>query len=440
MSQFAAQNRHACALGGLQSVLAIERAVPILHSGPGCGQRLFGAIALNNGGQGAGYIGGHSVPCTNVGEPEVIFGGEEKLKRTIDNALKVMDADLYVVMTGCTTEIVGDDAGGVVNQFRRNGKPVVYAEAGGFNGTNYEGHEIVLDALIAQYLQPADKKETGLVNIWSVVPFQDPMWVGNYREIENLLTEIGLVPNTIFGPGRGIKALAKVPQAQFNLLISPWVGLKTVAHLEEKFGTPYLHYPTLPVGPTETGHFLRTVGEYAGIAARKVEEVISQHENTYYYFVERSLEMFCERRIIPKRFITVADSFYSVGITRFLVNDMGLIPETQFITDGVLPEYHAIIEAELKNFHNEIKAGVVFSDNGGFVQNQIKKIKFREKVLLLGSTWDKALARQVKGFHLSVSMPVTDRFVLDSTYVGYHGALRLLEDIYTSILSSIFEN
>jgi len=29
-----------------------------------------------------------------------VFGGNEKLKDTIENALKVIDADLYVVLTG----------------------------------------------------------------------------------------------------------------------------------------------------------------------------------------------------------------------------------------------------------------------------------------------------------------------------------------------------
>lgn len=57
-----------------------DRAVPILHSGPGCGQKLWGALGLDNGCQGSGYVGGHTVPCTNASEKEVIFGGEEKLR------------------------------------------------------------------------------------------------------------------------------------------------------------------------------------------------------------------------------------------------------------------------------------------------------------------------------------------------------------------------
>ncbi|BBB89533.1 MAG TPA: nitrogenase component 1 [Methylomusa anaerophila] len=437
MAQYLEQLRHACALGSMQSVLAIRRAAPILHAGQGCVSKLGGAIGSNNGFHGSGYVGGTQMPCTNIGETEVVFGGEEKLRQTIENSLKIIDADLFIVLTGCVPEIVGDDAGEVVKQFQQQGKPVVYAETGGFNGTNYIGHEIVVDAVIDQYLKPAESKEAGLVNIWSVVPFQDAFWLGNLKEIEKLVRELSLIPNIIFGLERqGIEALNKVPKAQFNLLISPWVGLKNVRHLEEKFGTPYLHYPVLPIGPTETGNFLRTLGSFAGIASEKIEAVIYQHEREYYSYIESALEAIYQTRIVPNRFITVADSFYSLGISRFLINDMGLIPETQFVTDGVLPEYQGAIEAEFKKFNDGIEAKVLFSNDGGWVQEEIRNIELTGRPLILGSSWEKVFSKKVNGFHLSVSMPVGDRLVLNSFYVGYHGALKLLEDIYSEIISN----
>ena len=36
------QQRFMCAIGGMQTVVAIPRAVPILHSGPGCGVMVSG--------------------------------------------------------------------------------------------------------------------------------------------------------------------------------------------------------------------------------------------------------------------------------------------------------------------------------------------------------------------------------------------------------------
>jgi len=435
MSQIVDQIRHVCSLGGLQTALAISRTVPILHAGPGCGQKLWGAIGLDNGCQGSGYVGGHSVPCTNAGEKEVIFGGEEKLRTTIENAFKILDVDFFVVLTGCTSDIVGDDVGEIVREFQNEGKPIVYAETGGFKGTNFYGHELVIEAIIDQYLKPAKKKEKGLVNIWSVVPFQDPFWVETYKEISKLLNEIGLTPNIIFGPNNGIEALDRVTAAEFNLLLSPWVGLKNVKHLEEKFGTPYLHYPVLPIGPTETGKFLREIAVFAGVENEKVESVIRKHEDEYYYYIERSADVLLETRLLPRRFVTIADSIYTLAISKFLTNDLGLLPETQFIVDGVLDEYKDQIEKEFKNYTDGITADVVFSNDGGYVQDEIRKIKFRGRPLILGSAWEKVLAEEINGYQISIAMPVSDRLILNKTYAGYDGALRLVEDVYSLVLN-----
>jgi nitrogenase molybdenum-iron protein beta chain len=435
MAELIEQLRHVCSLGALQSVLAIDRAVPVLHAGPGCGQKLWGAVGLDNGCQGSGFIGGHTVPCTNVGEKEVIFGGNARLNEVVENAFKVLKADLFVVMTGCTSDIVGDDAGEVVRNYQDEGKPIVYVETGGFKGTNLFGHELVIDAIIDQYLKPADRVRKKQVNIWSVVPFQDPFWVATYKEIEKLVSEIGLIPNIIFGPGRGVDALKRVPEAEFNLLISPWVGLKNVKHLEEKFGTPFLHYPVLPIGPTETGRFLREIGKYIELDNDRVEEVIKKHEDEYYYYIERSSDVLLETRLLPRRFVTVADSIYTLGIAKFLINDMGLIPEKQFVTDGIPDEDKERVNGYFDNFTDGIKAPVIFSNDGGFVQEEIRKIKFRGRPLILGSAWERVLSSDINGYQLSLSMPVSDRLILNSTYAGYEGALHLVEDIYSLVLA-----
>lgn len=436
MGKFVEQLRHVCALGGYQSVLAIERAVPLLHAGPGCGAKLWTTLGLQNGCQGSGHSGGHSIPCTNVTEKEVIFGGTERLREVLGNAFKVLDADLYVVLTGCTSDIVGDDVGEVAGDYKEQGYPVVYAETGGFKGSNLFGHELVLNAIIDQYLESSGEIEEGLINVWSVVPFQDPFWAGNLNEISRLVSLLGLKPNVIFGPGNGIEAVKKVPKAQYNLLISPWVGLKNVIHLQEKFGTPYIHYPVLPIGPTETGKFLRELATATGVPAEKVEEVIKKQEDNYYYYIERAADALLEGRLLPKHFVTIADSFYSLGVSRFLINDLGLLPSTQFITDNTPEEFRAGIEKEFQNFADGIKAEVVFNNDGGAVREQLSNIKFRGRPLILGSAWDRVTARELNGYEISISTPVSDRMVLNRTYAGYDGALRLTEDIYSVILDS----
>jgi len=302
MAKLLDKQRYKCALGAMQSVQAIERALPILHSGPGCAQKL----SDTNGS--SGYFSPNIFPCTSINEKDVVFGGVKKLNSTIENALKVIDADLYVVLTGCIPEIVGDDSGEVVSRFADSDKPVIYAPTAGFKGNNYKGHEQVVDAIIDQYLKKSETKQKGLVNIWADVPYQDLFWLGNIRELEKLISELGLTPNTIFGYKRGIENINKIPEAEFNLLVSPWVGLSSMKKMERKFGTPYLHYKTLPIGATETSKFLREVGKFAGVSEEKVESVIKEHEDYYYYLIERYADLFLENRVINKQFTVVADA------------------------------------------------------------------------------------------------------------------------------------
>ena len=54
--------------------------------------------------QGAGYSGGGAVPSSNVGENEIVFGGHKKLDELIKASLKIMDGDIFVVLTGCAVE------------------------------------------------------------------------------------------------------------------------------------------------------------------------------------------------------------------------------------------------------------------------------------------------------------------------------------------------
>jgi nitrogenase molybdenum-iron protein beta chain len=429
MAKLLDKQHYKCALGAMQTVQAIERALPILHSGPGCAQKLSESTGSS------GYFSPNIFPCTSINEKDVVFGGVKKLESTIENALKVIDADLYVVLTGCIPEIVGDDSGEVVSRFEDSEKPVLYAPTAGFKGNNYKGHEQVINAIIEQYLKKSDKKQKGLVNIWADVPYQDLFWLGNLRELEKLVSELGLTPNTIFGYRRGIENIKKIPEAEFNLLVSPWVGLTNVKKMERKFGTPYLHYKTLPIGATETSKFLREVGKFAGVDEAKVEAVVKEHEDYYYYLIERYADLFLENRVINKQFSIVSDAHYALGITKFLANDFGLVPAKQFVVDDTPKNVQEEIVEEFKKLNYGLEAEVAFETDGYKIHNEIRKHDYHGYPLVLGSYYEKEVTEELKGNFLNIAYPVQDKVIIDDSYVGYTGGIRLIEDIYTVAVS-----
>lgn len=427
MAKILDKQRYRCAMAAMQTVQAIDRAIPVLHSGPGCAQK------LSNSTGSSGYFSPNIYPCTSINEKDVVFGGVKKLHSTIENSLKVIDADLYVVLTGCIPEIVGDNTEEVVEEFQDADKPVIYASTAGFKGNNYIGHEQVVDAIIDGLLERSEEKIPGLVNIWADVPYQDEFWTGNLKALEDLISDLGLIPNTIFGYNRGLENIRKIPKAQFNLLVSPWVGLKNMKKMEQKLGIPYLHWPTLPIGAFETSKFLRAVGEYAGVDSEKVENLITEREKYYYYYIERFADLFLETRVMSKQFSVVADAHYALGITKFLVNDLGLFPAQQFIVDDTPKQYQKAIKGYFEDLNYDIKAEAIFETDGYKIHNAIKEHDYHGYPLILGSYWEKEVSQATNAHYLNVSWPVNERLIMNGYYVGYDGGLRLFEDIYSVV-------
>ncbi|MDR3288459.1 MAG: hydrogenase [Peptococcaceae bacterium] len=425
------QARYKCALGALQTVQSIERALPILHAGPGCADKL----SADNGT--SGYFAPRIFPCTNLSEKEIVFGGEDRLRETIENSLKIIDADLYVVLTGCSAEIIGDDFEEIVNSFRSQGYPVIHASTAGFKGNNYLGYEWVLQAIIEQYLDGDKKyaKEKNLVNVFASLPLHDPFWYGNLKALEELLDELGLKANILFGYDHGLKNIQKLPQAQFSLVVNPWLGLESAQLLEEKFGVPYLHYPNLPVGACETSKFLLAVSEFAGLDVGKTKKLVAEKERKYYHFVERYADIFLENRIMSKRFTIVAETQYALALTRFLVNDMGLFPQKQYAMEDVPERYQEAIRGYFKDLNYDIQAEVSFETDGYVVHNEIREGDYLGYPLIVGSAWEKKVAKATDAHFLSISWPLNERLVINSSYVGYEGGLKFLEDVYSVVLT-----
>ena len=432
MAKILDQPRYKCALAAMQTVQAITGAIPILHSGPGC------AAKLNDNNGTSGRYSPNIFPCTSISEKEVVFGGSAKLRSTIENALKVIDADLFVVLSGCTGEIIGDDIEEVAGNFADAEKPVIWAKTPGFKGNNYVGHDWILKSIFEQYLADAEPQtEKGLVNLFVAPPQQDPYWLGNLREIESLISAIGLKPNTIFGFGRGLENLKKIPNAEFTILVSPWAGLDSAKYLERRFGIKLLQYPVLPIGATETTKFLRAVQKFTGADKELVERVIKEKEAEFYYYIERFADTLLETRILGKRFTVVSDSEYTIAVTKFLVNDMGLFPEKVFITDDAPKSFQQKISDELKELNYGIKAEVQFTTDGHDIHEQIKAADFAGTPLIIGSNWEKKLALELGAHYVNVSYPMLEKLVINDHIAGYSGGLHLLEQIYTAAMSKL---
>lgn len=443
MSGIIEQERYTCAIGALQSVVAIPRAVPILHSGPGCGNMIQGFFERSTG-----YAGGSTSPCTNFTEKEVVFGGTDRLRENIANTYKILDTDLQVVLTGCTAGIVGDDIEPVVEEFREDGKPIVSVETAGFKCSNFEAHSLVVNAVIDQYVSRFEEEnpfrsEKNTINLFASLPYQDPFWKGNLREYKRLLEGIGLSVHVLFGPeSGGVREWQQIPKANFNILVSPWYGLPIAEHLEEMYGQPFTQYPNIPIGANETERFLRQVLAFANEQGAELdldaaEKFIRQEREAYYEEIDNLATFLLEFRYgLPNHVHIVHDAGYVLGLSKFLLHEVGIVPKEQFAVDNTPQRFQKQIASELQNTSDKKVIPLTFEPDAGKVQDAIRSLHHGGRGLIIGSGWDKELAREKDYDFLSASVPTPYRLVMTTNYVGFSGGLRVIEDIYGAVLAT----
>ncbi|MBI1921033.1 MAG: hypothetical protein HYS23_08135 [Geobacter sp.] len=441
---FIERPRYQCALGGaLVTINSIDRAVAIVHASPGCAASADGAATVGSGYWGTTVTDGRATPSTNIVEKEIIFGGEERLAEQIESTLKVVDADLYAVITGCMTDIIGDDVKSVVGEFRKQGKPVIFAETGGFKGDSSVGYEFIWDAIINQYVEKGLPKNPRLVNILGLVPAQDVFWRGNLAELKSLLTAIGLEVNTFLTPFDDLAALKTSSQAALTIVLSDVHGDKAARLYEEAHGIPFVNEP-LPIGPTATTEFLRRIAERFNLDRQQVENVIDEESRWYYSFINPLTDLFTDQDF--QRFaVVVGNADYAYAATRFVANDLGWIPYFAAITDVLTDEEKKRVQERFAAIEPDLRPKVVFETDTSQVQARLQEELAKEDdpygtpispAFVLGSTLDRPLAADIKAAFWGISYPITNRIITDQGYVGFRGGLRLATEIVSVLVSN----
>jgi nitrogenase molybdenum-iron protein beta chain len=259
------------------------------------------------------------------------------------------------------------------------------------------------------------------------------------EEIKRILEGIGLKVNVLFGhESGGVAEWKAIPKAQFNLVLSPWLGLETAQHLQTKYGQPFLHVPVIPIGAKQTGAFLRQVTEFAHLDAATAEAFIQSEETRYYKYIEDFSDFYAEYWWgLPAKFAVVGDSAYNLALTNFLVNQLGLIPGRQIITDNPPEEFREAIRAQYLNIASDVSTDVEFEEDSYTIHQKLRETDFGHKPpIIFGTTWERDLAKEMKGAIIEVGFPTSYEVVLSRSYIGYRGALTLLEKIYTTIVGA----
>lgn len=427
------EDRNGCALhGGLRLLSAIDGVVPILHANAGCSIGARRADSVLTGSSGANFKGWLETSSTNLMERHVVFGGTSRLREQIKNTLKVLDGDLYVVITGCVPEIVGDDVPAMVKEAREQRFPVIGIATPGFKGNGYQGYATVLRSLIEQLpaaLEALPPGESPDVNLLGAVPGQDAFWEGDLLEVERAIGRLGLGVNRLVGFGQGIADWQRVPHARLNVVLSPW-GLEAAQLLEARYGTPYVDLGWLPVGSRDLGDLLGRIGGALGVAEAVIAGVLRAQDAELRHFLQKVSATYLLHGL-QKRVSIVGNAAYAVGLARFLSGTFGQIVAGVVITDGPPEASRTTIEATLRGTQQGSEPALLFSDSSdeiaGFLRAQRQEV-------ILGSALEERVAGALGVPLLEIAAPYRDGPVLRRSYVGVGGAVTLVEDYSAAIL------
>jgi nitrogenase molybdenum-iron protein beta chain len=444
VNSFIDRPRYSCSLGGaLATLRVIPRAIPIIHASAGCGQNLYMAYGAAGAYLGGGYCGGNATPSSNVIEHDIVFGGEDRLREQVKTTIEVMDGDLYIVLSGCMVEMIGDDLDAVVSEFAEEEKPVLAVHTPSFRGNSYLGYDLVLSGLVKKYIAKQTNKKALKVNVLGLVPSLDVFWEGNLKEIKRLLSSLGLEVNTFFGEGETLTDIKNSGDASLNIVLSDVFGVQTAQLFEELHGIPYIT-TDLPIGAHATEEFLKKVAAKLNIKADVTDGVIKCEKKLFYSYIERLADIYND--IDLQRYaIVIGDSNYAPAITRYLSDELGWLPTLTVVTDMLEDAQKEKVLSKFEGLKSGLKANVKFDLHTTSIKKHIADAWERNRnekyydsmspTFLVGSVFDRDLAMQFGLPFLTVSYPMTNRVVLNTAYAGINGGLRLTEDILTVLVT-----
>jgi nitrogenase molybdenum-iron protein beta chain len=414
--------------------------IPIVHASMGCGGNLSGANSFGAGYWGAGYCGGGSIPTSAITETEIVFGGNDRLREEIESTLELIDGQLYIVATGCMTEMIGDDTKGVTSDFAGEGKPVIAVSTPSFKGDSYAGYEIALNGIFNDYLKHTEKKNEKLVNIFGIVPAYDPFFRGDLEEMARLIRALGLEANTFFTPDQTFENVKSASSAALNIVFSRVWGISFAEEFEKTHGTPYWA-TDLPVGPEATDEFLLRMAEVAKVPKQTAKNVIERENDVYYGYFERTADVFCDSDF---KFyaVTVTNSNYAIPIARYAHSELGWAVLDSFVTDQLREgQKDALLGAHESS---ELPGDLLFETDTSRIAAAIRQrhpqnrgeryFNGHDPLFILGSSLEKATAFKQGASQLSISFPAFNRMIVDRGYAGYRGGLHLFEDIVGSLV------
>jgi nitrogenase molybdenum-iron protein alpha/beta subunit len=204
---------HGKLAGSIAVATAITDAIPLIHGPVGCSfQRKLNPFTLASP--------FYDTPCTNLNNVDVVYGSEAKLSKGIIETYERYKPRLIVVLTTCTTDLIGDDIPGAVETAKEKvGCDVVYSTGDFVAKARTVGVQDSLYAIADQLIceQKDVVKNEGSVNLINSALQRDAF---KFQEMSSLLSQMGIKTNKMLFNRTTTQDLLDLARGDLNITVT----------------------------------------------------------------------------------------------------------------------------------------------------------------------------------------------------------------------------
>lgn len=251
------QSNGGCAFDGAQiTLLPIADAAHLVHGPLACGGNSWERRGSLSSGSSLYRYG----LTTDLSEQDIIFGGDDKLVKSINEIIQRFQPPAIFVYATCVTALIGVDLDAICHQAsKRHAIPIIPVNSPGFSGSKNSGNRLAGQALIDYVIGTEDP------------PFQTPFdlnFIGEYNiagemwDIEDLLKQLGIrLLSRITGDSH-FKEVQWAHRAKVNMVVCGRALINVARHMEDKYEIPYFEGSFY--GAKQTSYSLRKIARLFG--------------------------------------------------------------------------------------------------------------------------------------------------------------------------------
>ena len=174
---------------------------------------------------------------TDMGEFDVIYGGEKRLYRAIKEIIDKVNPPAIFVYQTCLPAMIGDDVEGVCKAAAEKfGTPVIPVNAPGFAGSKNLGNKLGGEALLDHVVGTLEPDYTTACDINLIGEYNV---VGEFWQVKPLFDELGIrVLATFCGDAR-YKDIASSHRAKAAIMLCSQALINIARKMHERYDIPF---------------------------------------------------------------------------------------------------------------------------------------------------------------------------------------------------------